>query len=184
MHCIAMGGDEGYLLNDPAFDDSDSYATASALAEAIKKIGEYDLVLTGRQEGEWDAGQVGSGIAELLGIPSVTTVGKIEVGDGKANVERVVGDGREVMEIGFPALLTISSEVGEPRYATLKGIMGAKKKPLTSWGSQDVSPAEAKNKILELYIPVHEGKCEFIEADSPEEAGTSLAAKLREIKVV
>lgn len=184
MHCLAMGADEGFLLNDPAFDDSDSYATAYALSEAIKKIGEYDLILCGRQEGDWDAGQVGSGIAELLGIPSITTVGKIDVSNGKSTVERIVADGREVIEIGFPALFTISSEVGEPRYATLKGIMGAKKKPINYWSSQDISPAQSRNKILELYIPVHEAKCEFIEGDSPEEAGANLAAKLREAKVI
>ncbi len=184
MNCLAMGGDEGVLLNDPAFDDSDSFATAYALAEAIKKVGEYDLILCGRQEGDWDAGQVGSGIAELLGLPSVTTVGKIDANDGKATVERMVADGRDVVEIGFPALFTISSEVGEPRFASLKGIMGAKKKPITYWGSQDITPGQARNKMLKLFIPVHEGKCEFIEADTPEEAGADLAAKLREAKVI
>lgn len=184
MHCLAMGGDEGVLLNDPAFDDSDSFATAYTLAEAIKKIEEYDLILCGRQEGDWDAGQVGSGIAELLGIPSVTTVGKIETSDGKATAERVVADGREVIEIGFPALFTISSEIGKPRYATLKGIMSAKKKPITYWSSQDVSPASARNKILKLFIPVRESKCKFIEGETPEEAGTNLAAKLREAKII
>ncbi|MBA7522433.1 Caffeyl-CoA reductase-Etf complex subunit CarD [subsurface metagenome] len=184
MRCLAMGADEGVLLNDPAFDDSDSFATASILTEAIKKTGEYDLILCGRQEGDWDAGQVGSGIAELLGIPSVTVVGKIEVSDGKIRVERVVADGREVIEIGFPSLFTISSEVGKPRYATFKGIMSAKKKPITYWSSQDVSPAEARNKMLKLFIPVRKSKCEFIEGETSEEAGTNLAIKIRGAKII
>ncbi|GAI07262.1 unnamed protein product, partial [marine sediment metagenome] len=76
--CIAMGANEGVLLSDPLFDDADSYATALVLAEAIKKLGDFDLILCGRQEGDWDAGQVGSGIAELLDLPSVTMIGNIE----------------------------------------------------------------------------------------------------------
>jgi len=79
--CIAMGADGGIPLSDPAFDDADSYATAFALAEAVKKIGAYDLILCGRQEGDWDAGQVGSGMAELLGLPSVTMVSGFELSD-------------------------------------------------------------------------------------------------------
>ena len=85
-HCIAMGADEGILLSDPLFDDSDSFATAQALTQAIKKLGDFDLILCGRQEGDWDAGQVGSGIAQLLDIPCVTVAGKIEIKDRKAVV--------------------------------------------------------------------------------------------------
>lgn len=184
-NCLSMGGDEGVLLTDPAFDDSDSFATAYTLAEAIKKIGQYDLILCGRQEGDWDAGQVGSGIAELLGLPSVTTVGKIDIKDGrKATVERLVADGRDVIEISLPALFTISSEVGEPRFPNIKGIIAAKRKLITRWGSQDITPGQARNKILKMFIPVIEGRCEFIAADTPEEAGAGLAAKLREINVI
>jgi electron transfer flavoprotein beta subunit len=73
-----MGTDEGILLSDPSFDDSDSFATAQALAQAIKKLGDFALILCGRQEGDWDAGQVGSGIAEILGIPVVTRPGKLK----------------------------------------------------------------------------------------------------------
>lgn len=183
--CMAMGGDEGILLNDPGFDDSDSFATAYTLAEAIKKIGQYDLILCGRQEGDWDAGQVGSGIAEFLGLPSVTTVGKIDIKDGKkATVERVVEDGRDIIEIGLPALFTISSEVGVPRFPNIKGTIAAKKKRITYWSSQDITPGQARNKILKLFIPVFEGKCEFIEADTPEEAGAKLAVQLKEAKLI
>src|SRR4030042_1666066 len=90
---LAMGADELILLEDPALADGDSWSTAYALAMAIKKLGQFDLVLCGRQAADWDAGQVGSGIAELLGIPSVTIVRKIEVAGNKAKVERVIPDG-------------------------------------------------------------------------------------------
>ncbi len=183
-HSLAMGGDEGYQLTDPAFIDSDAYATAANLAEAIKKIGEYDIIFCGRQEADWDAGQVGSGIAEILGIPSVTAIQRIEVQDGKAVVDRVLPDGYETIEVPLPALFTVSNEIGEPRYATLKGIMAAAKKQVTNWASGDVPPAEAKSEMLKIYIPVHEGECEFIEGETPDEAGTKLAAKLREVKLI
>ena len=183
-HSLAMGGDEGYKLTDPAFDDSDAYATAATIAEAIKKIGDYDIIFCGRQEGDWDAGQVGSGIAEILGIPSVTPIQKIEVSDGKATVERVLADGYETIEVPLPLLVTVSNEIGEPRYATLKGIMAAAKKQVTNWSSADVTPAQARSQMLKIYVPVHEGKCEFIEGETVEEAGANLAAKLREAKLI
>ncbi len=183
-HSLAMGGDEGYQMTDGAFDDSDAYATAANLAEAIKKIGEYDIVFCGRQEADWDAGQVGSGVAEILGIPSVTAIKKIEVADGKATVERVLADGFETVEVPLPALFTVSNEIGEPRYATLKGIMAAAKKQVTNWSSADITPAQARSQMTKLFIPVHEGECEIIEGETPEEAGTNLALKLREAKLI
>ncbi len=183
-HSLAMGGDEGYQLTDPAFNNSDAYATAATLAAAIKKIGEYDMIFCGRQEGDWDAGQVGCGIAEILGIPSVTAVQKVEATDGKARVERVLPDGYETIEVPLPALFTVSNEIGEPRYATLKGIMAAAKKQVTNWSSKDVAPAQARSQMLKIYVPVHEGKCEFIEGETPEEAGANLAAKLRAVKLI
>ena len=178
------GVKEVILLIEPALHDSDGCATASVLAEAIKKIGEYDLVFCGRQEADWDAGQVGSGIAELLGIPSVTPIQKIDIKDGKAVVERVVADGYEVVEVSLPVLVTVSNEFGEPRYATLKGIMAAAKKQVTNWGSQDVGAVTARSKIVKLFIPVHEAKCEFVEGETPEEAGANLATRLREAKLL
>ena len=182
--CLAMGADEGFQLTDPAFDDFDAYATAANLAEAIKKIGEYDIIFCGRQESDWDAGQVGSGIAEILGIPSVTAIRRIEVSDGKATVDRVLADGYETIEVSMPLLVTASNEIGEPRYATLPKIMAAAKKPITVWDSGDITPAQARSQMLSLFIPVREGECEFIESEDPEEAGAMLATKLREAKLI
>ena len=182
-HCIAMGADEGIWLSDPLFIDNDSYATAFILAETIKKIGDYDLILCGRQEGDWDAGQVGSGIAELLGISSITMIGGIEVRDGKIIVERVLIDGRETVEVATPALVTVSSEVGEPRYPPLRRIREAGKREIPVWTAQDVAPAKAKNRMLSLSIPTRVAKCEFITGATPEEAGANLALKLKGAKL-
>jgi len=188
---LAMGADELYLLKDEALVDGDSISTAYALATAIKKIGEYDLIICGRQAADWDKGQTGMGIAEELGIPCVTVAKKIEVTDGKAKVERVVADGYEVVEVPLPAVVTVSNELGEPRYATLKGIMAAAKKQPNEMTAADIGAdtaktgaAGAKSKLLKLYIPVREGKCEMIEAEDPAEAGALLAQKLREAKVL
>ena len=163
-----MGADELVLLEDAAFEGGDSWSTANALATAIKKIGEYDLIFCGRQAADWDAGQVGAGIAEILGIPSVTLAKKAEVADGKAKVERVVTDGYQVIEVGLPALITVSNELGEARYATLKGIMAAAKKQPTIWTPADIGlePSELgeagrRSKLLKLFQPIREGKCEY-----------------------
>ncbi len=188
---LSMGADELVLLEDEAYEGGDSWSTAYALAMAIKKIGEFDLVFCGRQAADWDAGQVGSGIAELLGIPSVTVARKVEVADGKATVERVIADGYQVIEVTLPALITVSNELGEARYATLKGIMAAAKKQPTIWKPADIEldpsqigAAGRRAKLLKLFQPVREGKCEMVEGDSPAEAGANLAAKLREAKVI
>ena len=188
---LSMGADELILLEDEAFVDGDSWSTAYALAMAIRKIGEYDLIFCGRQAADWDSGQVGSGIAELLGLPVVTLAKKIEVADGKARVERVTADGYEIIEVSLPALITVSNELGEARYPTIKGIMAAKRKEPTIWKPADIGidPSQAgaggrRTRLLKLFQPVREGKCEIIEGESPEEAGVKLALKLREAKII
>ena len=188
---LSMGADELVLLEDEAFVDGDSWSTAYALAAAIKKIGDYDLIFCGRQAADWDAGQVGSGIAEILGLPSVTVAKKIDVTESKARVERVTADGYEVVEVSLPALITVSNELGEPRYATIRGIMAAKKVEPIIWKPADigVEPSQVggagrHTKLLKLFQPVREGKCEIMEGESPEEAGVNLALKLREAKIL
>ncbi len=188
---LSMGADELVLLEDEAFIEGDSWSTAYALAMAIKKIGEFDLVFCGRQAADWDAGQVGSGIADILGLPSVTVAKKVEITDGKARVERVISDGYEVIEVSLPALITVSNELGEARYPTIKGIMAAKRKEPIIWKPADIGvdpsqlgAAGRRAKLVKLFQPVREGKCEIIEGESPEEAAVNLALKLREAKIL
>jgi electron transfer flavoprotein beta subunit len=188
---MAMGADEGYHLNDEAFRHADAYMTAYTLAQGIKKIGHFDLILCGRQASDWDQGQVGVGIAELLGISSITLIQKIEIRDQHLRVERLVEGGYEVLETVMPALLTISSEINKPRYPTLKGIMAAGRKKVPVWGATDigVEPTQIGSpsvlmELRDLYIPKHEGKCEMIDGDTPEEIAEKLARRLREAKVI
>ncbi len=188
---LSMGADELILLDDEAFAGGDSWSTAYALSMAIKKIGDYDLIFCGRQASDWDAGQVGPGIAEMLGLPLVTTARKITAGNGKATVDKITDDGYEVVEVSLPALITVSNEVGEPRYPTIKGIMGARKKEPVIWKPDDIGAessrigaAGCRTKMVKLFQPVHEGKCEIIEGNSPDEAIANLVTKLREARIV
>ena len=188
---LSMGADELILLEDEAFVEGDAWSTAYALATAIKKIGEYDLIFCGRQSADWDGGQVGSGIAEILGLPSVTLAKKVDVTNGKVKVERVTADGYEVVEVTLPAVITVSNELGEARYPTIKGIMTAKRKEPVVWKPADigVDPSQLgvtgrRTKLLKLFQPVREGKCEIIEGESVEEAAANLALKLREAKIL
>ena len=188
---LSMGADELILLEDEAFSEGDSWSTAYALAMAIKKVGDYDLILCGRQASDWDAGQVGLGIAEILDLPSVTLARKIEVTDGKVRVEKVADDGYEVVEVSLPALITVSNELGEPRYPTIKGIMTAKKKEPIIWKPADigvepsqVGAAGRRARLVKLFQPVREGKCEIVDGETPQEAAANLALKLREAKML
>ena len=128
--CLAMGADRAVLLKDPEAHKRDAVATAGALAAAIREIGP-DLVLCGKQALDRDQGQVGPRLAAALGLPCVTEIRKLEVADGKARVERPGDEGTsESWEVPLPAVLTCNKGLNEPRYASLKGIMAAKKKPI------------------------------------------------------
>jgi len=188
---LSMGADQLILLEDEAFTNGDSWSTAYALANAIKKIGEYDLILCGREASDTNAGQVGLGIAEILGLPSVNLAKKIEVTDSTAKVERMTADGYEVVEVSLPAVITVSNEIGEPRYPTIKGIMAAKKMEPVIWKPADIGVEASqiggsgkRANMLKLFQPVREGKCEIVGGDTPEEAAANLALKLREAKVL
>jgi electron transfer flavoprotein beta subunit len=188
---LAMGADELILLEDAAFAGGDSRSTALALAAAIKKVGEYDLILGGREASDTNAGQTGIGIAEILGIPIVTLARKIEGVDGRLRVERVTSTGYEVVEAPLPAVVTVSNEIGEPRYPTIKGIMAAKKKEPIVWKPSDigmdtlqVGAAGRRVRLVRLFQPVHEAKCELVEGENPEEMGMNLALKLRAARLM
>jgi electron transfer flavoprotein beta subunit len=188
---LAMGADELVLLEDEAFVGGDSWSTAYALAEAIRKLGSPDLILCGRQAADWDNGQVGAGIAELLGLPCVTLAKGIDVSDGKARVERVTPDGYDVVEVSLPAVITVSNELGEARYPTIKGIRASKKIDPIAWTPADIEVNPSKigasgrrSKLIKLFQPVREEQCEIIEGEDQQEAAENLALRLREVKAL
>ncbi|MCX5909088.1 MAG: electron transfer flavoprotein subunit beta/FixA family protein [Deltaproteobacteria bacterium] len=157
---LAMGADRSIHLNDPAFEGGDGFATAKALAEVIQKE-TYDLILCGKQAVDDDMAQVGQSLAEFLNLPHVTLITKLEISADKkkAKVQREVEGGREVIEVNLPAVFTCQKGLNEPRYASLPGIMKAKKKEvklinlaILGLPADQVGAAGSKTKILK-YLP-------------------------------
>jgi electron transfer flavoprotein beta subunit len=190
-HSLAMGADEGLLLTDALFEDMDWYQAALVLSTAIKKLGDVEMAICGRQSADWDMGVTGTGIAELLGWPALTIGKEVQVRDGVLVVERMLMDGSEIVETPLPAVATVSNELGEPRYPKLQQIMQAARKQVTIWSAADLGldtsqlGTEARKLSLErLYIPVSEGECEFAEGETPEEMAQNLARKLAEAKLI
>ena len=186
---LSMGADELVLLQDDAFENSiDSFFTAQLLAAAIRKLGGFDLIICGRQASDWDNAQVPLGVAEILGLSCISLGKKVEIKDGKVSVERITNDGYEVVEAPLPALVTVSNELGQPRYPTLRGIMAATRKQPTIWNAADLdadaSQLEPRVTLQELFVPVRDQQCEIIEGDDAADAGRQLALKLREAKLI
>ncbi|HTE07013.1 MAG TPA: electron transfer flavoprotein subunit beta/FixA family protein [Planctomycetota bacterium] len=148
--CLAMGADRALLLKDADASRRDALATASVLAAALRELAP-DLVLCGKLAIDHDQGQVGLLLAHLLGMPCVTEIVKLSVAGGTATVERA-GDGgtTERHEVALPAVLTCQKGLNEPRYANLKGIMAAKKKPLEE---RDAGPIAARLEVAGLELP-------------------------------
>jgi electron transfer flavoprotein beta subunit len=186
---LAMGADRLILCQDPAFTNlADSFTTAQIIAAAIRKIGEFDLILCGRQASDWDNAQVPLVLAELLALPCITLAQKIEVTDGKVTVEQVVTDGYRVAEAGLPALITVTNELGEPRYPALRNIMAANRKRPTTWkvDDLDLDPAmlTPQLEVIEVAFPSKAQACEMIESEDGAEAGRRLAQVLHEAGLI
>ncbi len=136
---IAMGCDEAILLTDKAFAGADTWATSYTLAQAIRRIGEFDLILCGERATDGDTGQVGPGIAAWLDLPFATYVSKIEsIQDGEIIVERMVENGYEMLSMPMPCLLTVVKEINYPRLPSLKGKIAAKQKQVAYWGTAEI----------------------------------------------
>ena len=136
---LAMGADEAILLSDRAFAGADTWATATTLGYALKKIGDFDLVLAGRQAIDGDTAQVGPQLAEFLKVPQVTYVRELTVEDGKVRAKRAVEDGYEDIEAPLPALLTITKEANTPRYPHAGAIISSyRERTVTRWGVKDI----------------------------------------------
>lgn len=179
---LAAGADELILVEDEQCGELDSCGTALALAKAIQKIGDVDLVLCGRQAADTDAGQVGIGIASILDMPAITLAQKVEVADGRLRVERLTSDGYEVVETVLPALVTASNEIGELRFPPVKAVIAAQKLQPTVWSSDDLgldlSHSERTN-LVKFFVPDRHMDCQLIEGATPEEIAAGIAAVLK-----
>lgn len=161
---LAMGADAGVLLTNPAAPDADGATTARVLAAATEGR-DFDLLLFGKQAVDRDQHGVGPGVATRLGIPCITEVVKLEIADGKVIAEREVEGAREVIEASLPCAVTCQKGLNEPRFASLKGIMQAKKKPIdqTSLGDLGVDATKALNYTKFELPPARSGETTFVE---------------------
>ena len=141
--CLAKGADKGVLLTDENWTDRDSHATATALRTKIEELG-AELVFCGRVATDRDSASVGPMLATMLGWPCVTDVVELEIGEGKGSARREADAGIESYSFDLPAVITCQKDLNEPRYAGLKGIMAAKKKPI------EESPAPAAENQVEI----------------------------------
>ena len=181
---VAMGADSAVLLNDPDWLHADSAGVGRALAAAIRKIGSFDLVLCGRQASDTDGGQVLHWIAEALDLPAVSPVTRIEeVDGGKLTVHRLIEDGYQRLCVELPALLGVSSEINEPRHASVRGTMAAGRALIPGWKASDlgVQPAQPKVELRQLQIQVRTSRAELVDGASGAEQGAALADKLHEL---
>lgn len=190
-HALSMGADEGILLTDSSFEGSDSFSMAHILSQAVKKVGDYDLILCGRQAADWDEGLVGPLIAENLGLPLVTLAEEVDVTNGELKVKRVTLDGYQVFLVPMPSVITISHEVGQPRLPSGWGIISASQKEIPVWNASDfdvdssrIGTGAARRKLAKLFIPVRKRKCKIIEGETLVEASAKLAEKLRKKGVI
>ncbi|MEA2453654.1 MAG: electron transfer flavoprotein beta subunit [Actinomycetota bacterium] len=183
---LSMGADKGILISDDALVGADALVTARVLAAAIKR-NEFDLVIAGVESTDGYTGTMASTLAEFLDVPQVTFVKSVESVDGStAKVDRQTATGYHVVECPLPAVLTVTAGVNEPRYASFKGIMAAKKKPLEqlSLGDLGLSGDEVaiKQKIAQI-TPAEERKAgEVFEDDGT--GAAKIADFLKEAKVI
>jgi len=175
---LAAGADDLILLMDQHFKDLDSYSNAYVLSEAIRKIGTYDLILTGRQAGDWDFGVTGLFIAEILQIPIINLARKVEIKDDCVFVEKLCDDGYEVVKAKMPLLVTVSSELGELRYISVRSLQAVSKKPIQIFNAVDLEldlERLTHRTIFNLVAFHDERQCRFIEGESSQEKGENLA---------
>ena len=183
---LAMGADKGVHINDAAAEGSDGLATAKLLSAALKGMS-YDVVIGGMRAVDEDKYQVASAVAEYLGIPQITQVIKEEIVDGKITCESVIEGGSVVTEASLPVLFTAQRGLNEPRYASLPGIMKAKKKLIEVKTASDlgvdageVGLGNNKVQVVSLSYPPERTAVKMIEGETADEKAASLVKILRE----
>ncbi len=174
---ISLGADEAILLSDRAFAGSDTWATSYVLSKAIARIADYDVVLCGRQTLDGDTGQVGPGLSEMLGIPFVSYVSKVEeVGEGRIQVQRMVEEGYETIEMDLPAVITVVKEINVPRVPSLRGTMKSKTAEIPVWSAADIGAEDEKaglagspTRVVRVFFPQRERRSEMLEGSTEEQ---------------
>ncbi|MFQ6033915.1 MAG: electron transfer flavoprotein subunit beta/FixA family protein [Candidatus Bipolaricaulia bacterium] len=173
IEALAMGADEAVAVIDPLFAGSDAPRSAKALAQAIQRIERYDLILLGEGSADEYSCEIPSRLAELLGLPQITYVRELELIEGGIRAVRDLEEALEVVEAPFPVLLSVTSEINEPRLPSMTDILKASRKPLQEWKAADIglSADELGEEALEVIsnlAPKQERKNRIIEGDVAE----------------
>jgi electron transfer flavoprotein beta subunit len=180
---LAMKADAAALVVDDSGSNPNPLTVARVLAAAIRKLGPFDLILTGREAGDWGAGQTGGLLAEELGLPSISFADSIQASGGKLRVKRQTDAGWEIVEASAPVVVTITNdEHNVPRIPKVRDVMMAHRQPLTQWSVTElgVEPAEYY-EVVDLQLPQRETRCELVTGDTLEQKVDALARKLVEV---
>ncbi|BAV59139.1 electron transfer flavoprotein subunit beta/FixA family protein [Candidatus Endomicrobiellum trichonymphae] len=189
---VSKGADEAVLISDRAFGGADTLATSYALSSAIEFIGGYDIILCGEQSSDGDTGQVGPEIAEMLNIPHIAYVKKIELIDDKSiKVERMMEDGCDLIESPLPALLTVVKGINTPRIASLKGKIVAKKVVIKILNAADVGTDTKKTglngsptQVVKIFTPTQRNSDAEKFSGEAKEVAVALVKRLSEIRII
>ena len=187
---ISMGVDKTVLISDRKFAGSDSWATSVTLAAAIRKIGSFDIIFTGKQAADGDTAQVGPGIAEFLDIPQATFVRKVDELNIENRIIRLQSmweEGSELLELPLPCLITTVKELNEPRLPSLRGKLAAKKAEIPIWTFDDLDVEEkdvglegSPTHVIKVFPPPPREEGELFADADPDEAARIIADKLTE----
>jgi len=173
---ISMGADECFLITDRAFGGADTWATSYTISKGIQSLGQVDLIICGKQAIDGDTAQVGPGVAEMLGLPFVAWVRKVEeITEQTIRVERLMEDGYEVVEMPLPGLITVVKEINVPRLASLKGKMRAKKTEAVKLTAEmlgaeknKIGLAGSPTQVLRSFVPQRKSGGEKVSGEVPE----------------
>jgi electron transfer flavoprotein beta subunit len=186
---LAMGGDEAYLVTDEALAGADEWATARVLAAALDKL-VPDVALMGMASDDARGSLVPGAVAAMRGLPLLSYGSELRLEDGVARIRRLSSAGFEIWESPLPVVASVTDQVGEPRYASLKGIMGAKRKPLETWGLADIGltagdlRGAALTRVTAAEPPEAKPQTERIEGMAPDEAATKVVDWLQARKLI
>lgn len=185
---LAMGADRAVLLSDREFAGSDTLGTAYVLSEAIRRLGEVDLLLCGDETIDGGTAQVSAQLAEFLGVPNLMHVSSVEVTtDQQWLVRSRFEHGTVVVQVTSPVVLSVIKEINEPRYVTLMNVLEAEQKEMHVWTAQDLDLSEpwaglegSPTQMAELFAPERKSMAEMIPGD-PREQATKLADRLHRL---
>lgn len=188
---VAIGADHGILLTDRAFAGADTWATSTALGMAVNRIGDFDLVIAGRQAVDGDTAQIGPQVAEFLGIPQLTYVRNIDFLEGRVAVERVLEHGCERIQCPTPVLITVLASLNEPRHPTVQGVILAtsNRAPIEIWNAadigakvQDLGFAGSLTQVIRTFTPKEARNTRYLEG-SPASVAEQLVKALHDKEI-